>query len=258
MPMPLEYVDLATAKAAQGTRIVTSALVASPWSEAAKGLFTLAGLPAVVVPRPRDAAEHIAWTGIDNVPVVLHDSEPARTNWAAIVALAARLAGPNVLVPADPRARAEVFGLLEMIAGEDGLGWTARLAMIQASFESGGARGFSLPVATYLAKRYGHTADIDPAQLRARAGEHLAILRDALGTADYFGGERPNAVDIYAATFLTALGVIDDSVCPQMPAPIRQAFAAARELLGELVPAEVWAHRTRMFERHLALPIRLS
>ena len=34
-----EYVDVETARAATGTRIITSALVPSPWSEAAKGLF---------------------------------------------------------------------------------------------------------------------------------------------------------------------------------------------------------------------------
>src|SRR5262245_42686265 len=107
----LEYVDLATARAARGTRIVTSALVASPWSEAVKGMFRVAALPALVVARGRGANEITTWTGVDNVPVVLHDAEPARTNWAAIVGLVARLA-PNTLVPAEPRDRAEVLGWL--------------------------------------------------------------------------------------------------------------------------------------------------
>ena len=35
-------------------------------------------------------------------------------------------------------------------------------------------------------------------------------------------------------------------------------FAAARELLATEVPGELWAHRARMFERHLPLPIRLA
>ena len=33
-------------------------------------------------------------------------------------------------------------------------------------------------------------------------------------------------------------------------------LAAARELLGEYVPQELWAHRALMIERHLPLPIR--
>lgn len=84
-----EYADLATARTAQGTRIVTSALVASAWSEAVKGMFRVAQLPAVVVARGREANGNdiTAWIGVDNVPVVLHDAEPPRTNWAAIVRL---------------------------------------------------------------------------------------------------------------------------------------------------------------------------
>jgi len=159
--MALEYVDVAAARGARGTRLVTSALVPSPWSEAAKGLFELAGLPALVIARGRDATEINAWTGVDNVPVLLHDDEPARTCWAAIVGLVARLA-PGLVVPHDPVARADVLGWLDLVAGEGGLGWNARLAI------------------------------------------------------------------------------------------------TARERLADLVPAELWTHRTRMFERHLRLPIRLA
>lgn len=255
--MALEYVDVATARAAGGTRLVTSGIVASPWSEATKGLFVLASLPAKVVAKTRENGEAVtSWTSIDNVPVILHDAEPVRTNWAAIVGLADRLAEPDAILPRQPRARAQVTGLIELIAGEQGLGWTARLAMIQASLESNGERGFPLSVAGYLAKRYGHTADA-ATDVRDRVASQLAVLRAELGDRTYFGGERPSALDVYAATFLTPLSDIDDAMCPQMIAPLRRAFGSAREALGDLVPVELWAHRTRMFERHLALPLRL-
>jgi len=39
---------------------------------------------------------------------------------------------------------------------------------------------------------------------------------------------------------------------------LRAAFGAARELFHDLVPPALVAHRATMFERHLALPIRLS
>lgn len=249
-----EYVDLATARAAKGTRIVTSALVASPWSEAVKGMFRVAQLPALVVARGREAKDITAWAGADNVPVVLHEAEPPRTNWAAIVGLVARLA-PNTLVPADPRLRAELFGWLELVAGEEGIGWNARLAMIRASHESNGERGFPLAAATYLAQRYGFVAGVD---LRSRVGEQVALVRERLRGGPYFGGERVSALDIYVATFLTPLAVIDEAECPQMSGTLRRAFASARELFADLVPDELWTHRTMMFERHLALPIRLS
>ena len=253
----LEYVDIPSARERRGTRIVTASGAASPWSEAAKGMFTVAQLPAAVVPRGPITPEVTAWLGgIDNVPVVLHDDEPPRTNWAAIVGLVARLA-PGVLVPGDPGERAHLMGLVELVAGEGGLGWTSRLAMIHASFASEGERSFGLPVAKYLAKRYGFSRDLSESELVARVRSQLGILRAEL-RGPYFGGDRVSALDLYAATFLTPLTVIDDTVCPQMIEPIRRAFAAARELLAGEVPQELWAHRAMMFERHLALPIRLS
>jgi glutathione S-transferase len=255
--MALQYVDLAAARDLRGTRIVTAVAVASPWSEAAKGLFEVAQLPAVVVPRGPHTPEVTAWLGgIDNVPVVLHDDEPPRTNWAAIVGLVARLA-PNTLVPTDPGARAQLMGHIDLIAGEGGLGWTSRLAMIHASFASEGARGFALPVAKFLAKRYGFSRDLAAADLVDRVRSLLAALGAQL-RGPYFGGTAPSALDVYAATFLTPLTVIDDSVCPQMTEPLRRAFAAARELFADHVPAPLLQHHTMMFERHLPLPIRLT
>jgi glutathione S-transferase len=248
----LEYVDLATARAARGTRIVASARVASPWSEAVKGMFRVAQLPALVLARERDANDVTTWTGVDHEPVGLHDAEPPRTNWAAIAGLVARLA-PNTLVPTDLRARAELLGWLELVAGEEGIGWNARLAMIRAAHESNGKRGFPLPVATYLAQRYGSGAG----DVRARVREQLALVRERLHGGPYFGGERVSALDIYVATFLTPLSMIDDPACPQMSETLRRAFASSRELLADLVPDELWMHRTMMFERHLAWPIRL-
>src|SRR5262245_55158374 len=138
----IDYVDVATARSAPGVRLVVSGLVPSPWSEAAKGLFRVGNIPVVAVRRMREATDITAWTGVDNVPVVFHNAEPARTHWAAIAALAARLAGPDVLLPEEPGARAEAMGLLHEIAGEDGIGWNGRLAMIDATLKSGGKRGF--------------------------------------------------------------------------------------------------------------------
>lgn len=253
----LEYADLATAQARRGTCIVTPASLASPWSEAAKGLFEVADLPAVVVARGPVTPELTAWLGgIDNIPVVLHNDEPARTSWAAIVGLVARLA-PGTLVPIDPAERAAMTGLVDLVAGEGGLGWTSRLAMIHASFASGGERGFALPAAKYLAKRYGFSRDLTADDLLTRARTQLGVLRGAC-RGPYFTGDRVSALDIYVATFLTSLTVIDDSVCPQMTGPLRRAFATARDLIGPHVPAALWAHRSMMFERHLRLPIRLS
>jgi len=255
--MPIDYVSLDDARAHTSTRIVTSSLVPSPWSEAVKAMFEITKLPCVVVARGRDNKDIDAWSRADNVPVVLHGDEPPRTNWAAIVGLVARLA-PGAIVPADPAARAEVMGLVDLIAGENGLGWTSRLAMIRASITSEGKRGFMLPVGAYLAKRYGYTPDVDDSALRTRVSAQLAVLRARLGGADYFGGSTPSAIDAYMAAFLTPLSQIDETHCPQLMPALRQAFGTAAELLADLVPETLWALRTRMFERHLSWPIRLA
>jgi glutathione S-transferase len=66
----------------------------------------------------------------------------------------------------------------------------------------------------------------------ARVGEQLALVRERLRGGPYFGGERLSALDIYVATFLTPLSVIDEAACPQMSGTLRRAFASAREQFG--------------------------
>lgn len=257
----LEYVDVATARSATGVRMVVSGHLPSPWSEAAKGVFRLAGVPVLAVRRRRDGAEITEWTGVDNVPVVMHGVEPPRTHWAAITALAARLAGPDVVLPSDVAARAETMGLLHEIAGEEGVGWNARLVMIDGSLSTAGTRGFPLEVGQRLAQRYGYNPEAArqaPARVEQQLGLMRAHLRKqrALGHA-YLGGARASALDIYLATFLTPLSELNDGDCPELIPFLRAALSCAQEVLGPLVPPELAAHRQMMFERHLPWPITL-
>jgi glutathione S-transferase len=257
----IEFVDVATARDAPGVRIVVFGQIPSPWSEAAKGLFRVANVPVLAVRRMRDGSEIAAWTGVDNAPIVFHDAEPARTHWAAITTLASRLAGAGVLIPEEVSARAETMGLLHEIAGEDGIGWNARLAMIDATITSEGKHGFRLPVGHYLAKRYGYTPEA-AARGRTRLEQQLHLLCDrlhaqqALGHA-YLGGARISALDIYCATFLTPLSALPPEDCPQFEPSLRQGFASAYDSLGGLVPPELAAHRKMILERHLTWPIAL-
>jgi glutathione S-transferase len=251
----IEYVDLPTAQAARGVRMVVSGLVPSPWSQAAKGLFRVIGVPALAVRSNREDPQLAAWTRSHNVPVVIHDDEPPRTVWSEIVALAARLGPPGALLPTALADRVALVGLLHELAGEDGLGWSARLLMIDASLTSDGARGFPLPVARYLAGKYGHSPAA-VAGARARTLEVLHALQRRLGDAEYFGGAAPDALDIYTACFLTPLTDIEEADCAMLPA-LRRAFAVAREAIGDAVAPALLAHRERMLERHLGWPITL-
>ena len=247
------FVELERAQSASGVRIVTSGVAPSPWSEAAKGTFRVAGIPVLLVRRGRDTVAIDAWTGATNTPVVFNDHDPPRVSWAAIVALAARLA-PNTVLPEPPAARAELMGALELVAGEDGLGWNVRMSMIHAGLETKGERGFPLPVATYLASRYGHTPQ-RAARLRDRIVQQLQILETRLERKTYFGGTTPNALDVYVATFLSIVSPLDEATCPNLGATMRKAFAAGAADIGPLLPSTLVALRARMFAEHLAWPI---
>jgi glutathione S-transferase len=251
----IEYVDAEMAREARGVRIVVPGTVPSPWSEATKAVFRLAGVPVLAVRFVFGSKDLVAWTGVDNVPVVFHGREPPRTCWSSIVGLAARI-GERRVLPADPAARADAVGVLDLIAGEDGIGWNGRLAMIHAGLTTNGEKGLAPAVAGYLAKRYGYTPALGSG-VRDRVAAQAAWLAARLGDREYLGGDAPSALDAYAATFLTVLLPIGETDCPKMPAPQREAFGAAAELLHDVVPPPLFALRARMFERHLPWPIEL-
>ncbi len=249
----IEFVPLADAKEAKGLRVVVNGMVCSPWSEAVKAVFRIAELPIMAVRAMRGDKEISAWAGIDNSPVVFHFREPPRTSANAIVGLAARLA-PGKVVPEEPVARAEAMGLIELIAGEQGIGWNGRLAMIHAGLTAN--EGFPPQVAGYLGKRYGYTPDA-MAELPAKVAAQLAVLDAKLGRADYFGGSKPSAVDAYVATFLTPLVELKQEDCPRMFAPMIPAFGAAAKLFRSVIPPALVELRTRMFSTHLEWPIAI-
>ena len=91
--------------------------------------------------------ELVEWAGVDNVagrvPRSRAGAHVVRADHRARRAPRTRASS----LPSDPIARADVMGTLEMIAGEDGLGWNGRLAMIHAGLTSNGERGFAPQVA---------------------------------------------------------------------------------------------------------------
>ena len=90
-----------------------------------------------------------------------------------------------------------------------------------------------------------------------RIREILTVLAAVLGDRDYFAGDRPNALDVYAASFLAMLTPLREEDCPRMMPALRQAFAAAPEEIGDAVTPELAAHRRRMLERHLGWPVEI-
>jgi glutathione S-transferase len=253
--MPVQFVDLETARTARGLRLVVAGVIPSPWSEAAKALFHVKRLPFVAARFRRDHQALFAWTGARNVPVVLNDDEPPRTGWAEIIALAERLGGAVPLVPGDPERRIALHGLVHELAGEGGLAWSSRLVMIHGGLSSEGAVGFPLPVAQFLAPRYGYAAERVPGAM-ARIREVVALFERLLEGRRHLLGDALTAVDLYLATFLTPVLGLSEADCPGAHPGVRAAFAYLREQVGPLPPALV-AHRAGIFERYLEWPIQL-
>ena len=249
----MEFVELAAARQHPGLVLVVSALVPSPWSEAAKGIAHVKGLAAVCVRgRPRDA-ELEAWTHSHNVPVAMYPGEPPRTGWAEILMLAERLNPALPLVPSHPEQRLRAFGLAHEIAGEGGLGWCARLLIIDGSLRTEGAHGFPLRAAKYLARKYGHAPErVDAAQ--AKVHQVLAQLaaeleRSQAAGHEYFLGDALSALDIYSAAFLSMLVGVPEADCPTMPAEFRPIHSYLSEELGIEAPQSLIEHRAFMYSR---------
>ena len=257
----IEWVDVEAARAARGVRLVVAGAIASPWSEAAKGMFHAKGIRVLGVRFRRGDDELRAWTGAHNVPVALFDDEPPRTGWAEILALAERIGGGAPLLPADAAGRARLHGLAHELAGEHGLGWCSRLVMVHGSLSTGGARSFPLPLGQYLGRKYGYAPErAGPA--RARIVEVLQLLDAELARSRaaghaYLLGERLSALDIYLATFLNPASGLTEADCPAMAPQARAGYAYLTEVVGGEVPAALAAHRALLYANHLPWPIAL-
>jgi glutathione S-transferase len=256
----MEFVDLETAQRAEGLRLVLLKGVPSPWSQAAKAIIEIKGVPALGLRARGDDLAVRAWTGIPNAPVALYAGEPPRSGWAEILALLERLEPARPLVPHDIEARLRMFGLAHELMGQEGLMWNARLLLIERSFASGGTRGFPQPVAEHLAARYGYRAGCSDAA-RAQLAACLSLLgkqlRQALdaGGSYYFGTEL-SALDVYSAAAMDALEPLPHDQCPMHP-KLRHMFESYREVLQGLIPELLIEHRDEMHRRHMPLPMVL-
>jgi len=250
----VRFVTVDEARAARGVRMVLAGSIPSPWSEAAKGCFDVKGLDYLGVRQRIGDVETRAWTGHHNAPAVMVDDDPPLTNWADILALAERLSPAPSLLPYDQEQRIAMFGLSHELMGQDGLGWSGRLLMIHAGLTTDGARGFPPPAARYLAKKYGYAPErVAGARSRLAAIFRALAARLADGR-DYLIGDRLSAADIHAAVHLGVFLPLPEAQCPTLPV-FRHACETLDDDVRALIPATVRAHRDRIYERHLTLPV---
>ncbi len=112
-----------------GLRLVLVRGVPSPWSQAAKAILEIKGLPYVAAPLDVGAAnaEIAAWSGQNSAPVVAWQGEKPINRWLDILLLAERLVPAPALLPANPLQRALAIGLGHEMLGERGIAWNRRL-----------------------------------------------------------------------------------------------------------------------------------
>jgi glutathione S-transferase len=257
----MRFVDIEQARSASGIRLVVVGGVPSPWSEAAKGIFAVKGVDALLVRAspPDDAVKQ--WTGSHNAPVLVLDRDPPRTHWSDILEAAERLGGRASLVPSDPEQRMRMFGAAHELLGEGGLAWSARLLAVHRGLTTEGREGFSERVARYLAAKYGYAPDRAEAA-KTRVVSLLGRFADMAKASrargsDYLLGDRLTALDIYAAATFGVLSPLPEAQCLGMHPAIRHAFETAAPDLRATLPSALCEHRDRVYERHLGLPVEL-
>lgn len=256
--MPFDYISVDDAIARDGLRMVVVGGIPSPWGEAAKGLMHVKGIEWAAVRLVYDSDALKRWAGQRSGPVAVYNSEPPRSGWSEILALAERLAPQPALVPDDAEERVAVLGIAQELCGEGGLGWSRRLDLIDARFEGRG--GFAEPVAKYLARKYGYRPGVgDGARRRVRSG--LAMLAARLKAqksagSGYIVGERLTAADIYCATFAGMFRPLAENVCA-MEKHMRVAFDTLDDETKAVLDPVLFEHRDMMYERHLELPMSL-
>jgi glutathione S-transferase len=136
--------------------------------------------------------------------------------------------------------------------------WAARLFTLEASFGTDGAQGFMLPVAKYLALRYGYTPGCGPAA-KAHAREILGLLHERLLQAkkqghEYLLGDELSALDVYVAAVLNALAPLPSEQCP-MHRALRASFEYMQAELQDALTPPLLAHRDRIVSQHFELPL---
>ncbi|HEY5679842.1 MAG TPA: hypothetical protein VIS55_07240 [Pseudomonadales bacterium] len=252
----MDYLTVDEAKRATGLRLVLTQGVPGPWGESAKALFDLKGVAYHPVAQKGGAAneELLAWTGHRNAPIAILDDEPPRASWLEILFLAERLGESPRLLPEDIDQRMLVIGLSSEICSPGGFAWQSRMFLLQGMAKAAGDQPENFP----MLKDYSYSqeaADRAVASVKPildRLGRQLDM--QAAAGSDYLVGGELTAVDVYWAFFSQLLVPLPEAICP-MPGFLRKSYGMLGTQLEEPAPASLLAHRDRILERHIALPL---
>ncbi len=252
----MEYLSVEEAIPLSGLRLVLTAGVPGPWGESAKALLAYKDIEYVPVYQEAGGANEAlrAWTGQNSAPVAMLDEDAPRSSWLDLLLLAERLAPNKPLLPADLEQRALVIGLSHELAGERGLAWNRRLFMLAPLMQ--------LPeppeTVARMGAKYGWSeAELVLAEQRIQGCLEYFTTRLRMQRrlqSDYLVGTELTAVDIYLANFIAMFKPLPHTDNP-MPDYMRRSYEDLPELQQACLSEELLAHRTMMYQRHIALPL---
>jgi glutathione S-transferase len=251
----MEYQDIDQIIQAGGLRIVLVRGMPSPWGQAAKAMMEYKGLDYLVGPQQGggENPELVAWSGVNSAPVVAWNDEPPLNGWLDILLLLERLAPDKPLVPQDPAARVQLFGLAHEICGELGFGWNRRLDIVHAGMKPGDPpRG--------LGEKYGYN-ETDGPLAASRSIAFMGYLAETLKAqaargSDFLIGETVTAVDFYWATFSNLVAIQPPQECPLDPA-IRPMFENTSAEVTAAIDPILIEHRDRIMRAYFKVPMEM-
>jgi glutathione S-transferase len=260
--MAIEYVLAEQARHLPGLRLVLTRDVPGPWGEAAKAIMRAKGIS--FVPVQQYAGDHdpilLEWTGQTSAPVAVFENERPRTTWLEILLLVERLSPEPPLVPADPRLRTWLLGLMTQICSEGGLAWHARQLMFNlmrlgTPQDHGSANIVQSNNFARLTQKY-EQQEGTLMDSRNRIEDILILLDQCLASSggQYFMGDRPMAIDYYWACFSNMFAALPQDICPMSDWYLKFATLQCPEIIAPPSTA-LLRHRDNMFTHHIDSPL---
>jgi glutathione S-transferase len=256
-----EYVEIEQAVTMPGLRVVLPPGIPGPWGEAVKGILHVKKIPYIKVRHDLvDYSPLIRWTAQSSTPVLVYNDERPRSVWNDQLYLAERLQPNPPLIPAAIDDRVKMFGLCDLLAGENGFGWTRRLMLVQAMVNDAGADETARKGSLAFGNKYGYSPE-EAAAAPAKCAQLIGIFarqlerQQALGSR-YLIGERLSAVDIYWAAFAAIVQPLPHELCPMTPR-IRKLYDCTDPLVRAATTPQLLAHRDFIYREYLELPVDL-
>lgn len=264
----LDYVSIAEARKMRGLRLVLGAYpIPGPWRESCKGVFFVKRIPYTPVVTSGEGfsdlafgkdgadAELRAWTGQSSAPVAIWNDERPRSSWVDQLYLAELLHPDPPLIPEAIDDQVLMFGLAHQIAGEGGLGWTKRIAILHRTLCELAPDDPQRALWSHIGEKYLYTPELGaaaPARMAAIVSTlHKRLESQKMAGSRYFIGNRLSALDIYWACFVALLQPLARELCPMADFPYSNPDPEVQAVLSSLL----LEHRDYIYEKYLELPI---